>query len=361
MKNKKTLIILASVVAVCLLGVILSLVIDWPVDTSKASGNIAKTSRFSRKTADEGASNMQELLLNDENYKDGILLAYLVMKARTDQFGTLVKMSNEAAGGIKDFEPVLKDMQKAQTTIDNVCASLRSAGEDINTALGGETAPDLAQNTNNAALAYNTLQKLNSLADRFIETTDNYLKKSDADDRLKLVRDQWVNYQQVSATLDSDEERVKEFELKGNLLNSEESVDAIKSFNMDLTGFFEGVDIAHFFGMEDVIYDSPDLQVVRNLAMDDVVVSQNFDQGVVHAVGDIDDNLNFFEDLTLVSHSEGLDNITLHAEEYVDKLRQTLEVNSAFDLVRMTQEVGGAINQLATGDVVVSSFTDMTN
>ena len=75
MKSKKTIYILVSILAVCLLGVVLSKVIDWPVDTENSSGNIAKTSRFSRKTASDGASNMQELLLNDEEYKNSIVAA----------------------------------------------------------------------------------------------------------------------------------------------------------------------------------------------------------------------------------------------------------------------------------------------
>ena len=61
MKSKKTVYIIFSVLAVCLGGVILSKVINWPVDNENAGGNIAKTSRFSRKTAEGGASNMQEL------------------------------------------------------------------------------------------------------------------------------------------------------------------------------------------------------------------------------------------------------------------------------------------------------------
>ena len=77
MKQKKSLlIIVVSVVAVCLLGVIASQVFDWPVNADQTSGNVAKSSRFSRKTAQEAASNMQELLLSDEGYKNGLVAAY---------------------------------------------------------------------------------------------------------------------------------------------------------------------------------------------------------------------------------------------------------------------------------------------
>ena len=193
MKNKKTTIyIVVSILAVCLLGVVLSMVIDWPVDTSKSSGNIAKTSRFNRKTASDGASNMQELLLNDEEFKNSVVAAYLVMDARANQFNALVDASDEVAGKIPAFSDVLKDMKAAKPMLSNVCAQMKTLASDLDAVLGGETRADLAQNTTNAALAYNTLQKSNNLATRFIDAADAYLAKNAGDDRLKFIRDQWV-------------------------------------------------------------------------------------------------------------------------------------------------------------------------
>lgn len=231
MKSKKTVYIIFSVLAVCLGGVILSKVINWPVDTESAGGNIAKTSRFSRKTAEGGASNMQELLLSDEDYKGGILATYVIMKARADQFGALVNLSSEAAGGIQEFQPVLQDMKKALPTVNNVCASLQTACEDLDSVLGGGTPKNLEQDANNAALAYSTLQKLNKLADCFIETTDKYLQNADADDRLKLVRDQWVSYQQVTAVLADDARLAQDLEERGMLLDAEQSRNALNAFD----------------------------------------------------------------------------------------------------------------------------------
>ena len=231
MKSKKTVYIIFSVLAVCLVGVILSKVINWPVDNENAEGNIAKTSRFSRKTAEGCASNMQELLLSDEDYKGGILATYVIMKARADQFGALVNLSSEAAGGIQEFQPVLQDMKKALPTVNNVCASLQTACEDLDSVLGGGTPKNLEQDANNAALAYSTLQKLNKLADSFIETTDKYLQNADADDRLKLVRDQWVSYQQVTAVRADDARLAQDLEERGMLLDAEQSRNALNAFD----------------------------------------------------------------------------------------------------------------------------------
>lgn len=257
MKNKKTIYILVSILAVCLLGVVLSKVINWPVDTSKSSGNIAKTSRFNRKTASDGASNMQELLLNDEEYKNGILATYVIMKARADQFGALVNLSSEVAGDIKDFQPVLKEMKKALPTVNNVSASLKFACEDLDAVFGGETPASLEQDANNAALAYTTLQKLNNLANDFIKTTDNYLKGSDADNRLKLIRDQWVSYQQITAALTDDAQLAKDLEERGFLLDVEQSRSALNSFDntsfADLRNTVPGAAIANAFQFENNI------------------------------------------------------------------------------------------------------------
>jgi hypothetical protein len=233
MKQKKSLIIVVSVIAVCLVGVIASQVFNWPVNTDQTSGNVAKSSRFSRKTAQEAASNMQELLLNDEDYKNGMVAAYLVMKTRAQQFGALVDMSEEVAGGIPEFKSVLKDMKAVRPMVENVCASMDKAGADLNAALGGETPKELAQNTTNAALAYTTLQKQNSLATRFIDTADAYLAKNEADNRLKFVRDQWVEYQQLTAILDNDEKAAEELKQKGHTLSADQTLAAVQTFSQN--------------------------------------------------------------------------------------------------------------------------------
>ena len=217
--------------AVVIIGFAISYFVEWPIDYNNASGDIAKSSRFSRQLADAGVSNMQELLQNDEEFKNGLVTAYLVMKTRTDQFNALVDMSVEVASGISEFESVLKDMKETQPMINNVCASVEAAGNDLNSALGGETANDLEQNTSNAALAYSTLQKQNNLADQFIEVADNYLKKEDGNDRLKFVRDQWLDYQQVTAALDQNEQLAQELGNKGYQLSEDKRVAALGSFS----------------------------------------------------------------------------------------------------------------------------------
>ena len=230
MKKKKS-IIYACVGAVVIIGFAISYFVEWPIDYNNASGDIAKSSRFSRQLADAGVSNMQELLQNDEEFKNGLVTAYLVMKTRADQFNALVDMSVEVASGISEFESVLKDMKETQPMINNVCASVEAAGNDLNSALGGETANDLEQNTSNAALAYSTLQKQNNLADQFIEVADNYLKKEDGNDRLKFVRDQWLDYQQVTAALDQNEQLAQELGNKGYQLSEDKRAAALGSFS----------------------------------------------------------------------------------------------------------------------------------
>lgn len=234
--KKKSAIILASVAALCLLGVGLSFVFDWNVDSDKAGGNIAKSTRFSRKTAVDGLSNMQELLENDESFKNGMVVTYLVMNTRAKEFSALVEMSEQAAGGIDVFAPVLKDMKAALPMVRNVCASMEAAGKDLDAALGGGNAKELAQNTNNAALAYSTLQKQNSLADRFIETADNYFAaEGKADAKLAFVRDQWLEYQRLTAALNQDDAAAALLEQKGYVQSPEESA---ASMNRHF-GFFQ--------------------------------------------------------------------------------------------------------------------------
>lgn len=232
MKKKTLLIIIASLALACALALVLPLVFDWPVNSEEAGGNIGKSSRFNRKTATERIDNMEELLQADENYKNSIVLAYSIMETRAMQFAALVDMSNQVAGDLPEFEDVLKDMNEAAPMVKNVVESLTAAGVDLNTVLKGESCPDVTQNTINASLAYTTLQKQNELANRFIEITDKYIKKADASDELLLVRDQWGDYQQMTAALEGDTKAAKELKKKGTLLPSEKVVSALNSFDV---------------------------------------------------------------------------------------------------------------------------------
>ena len=218
MKSKKGIVVIVAVALVCTAGLILSQLVDWTVSARDAGGDIAKSSRFSRKTASESLTNMEELIANDEGYKNGITVACVVMQTRAAQFAELVDLSNEAAGDIPAFADVLKDMNAVRGMAENVNAQLAEAGADLNAVLGGESRPELTQHTINASLAYTNLQKQNKLADRFIETADQYLKTAEADDQLKLVRDQWEEYQLATAALEGDEEAAEKLAELSNVI-----------------------------------------------------------------------------------------------------------------------------------------------
>ena len=225
--KKKSIIILCSVAAVWAIGLITSHFVDWPVNSNDTSGDIAKAARFSREQASEKLTNMEELLKTDSAYKDGIVAAQVVMQTRAAQFGTLVDLSNEVAGNIPAFAEVLKEMNANREVVNNVTNSLVESADNLNAALGGEECPDLAQTTINASLAYTTLQKQNKLATRFIETTDKYLETAQGNDQLKFVRDQWLEYQQMTAALEGDKARAEALAKKGNLLSGEKALAAV--------------------------------------------------------------------------------------------------------------------------------------
>jgi len=226
--NKKGIIILSAVAVVVAVGIVLSLVMDWPVDTNQTSGDIGKSVRYSNKVATEKLTNMEELLRTDTAFRHDIASAYLVMVIRARQFDALVNLSNEAAGDIEAYADLLKDMNAMRTTLTNVCTQIEQAGDDLGAAYMGEECPELEQNVINASLAYTTLQKQNRLADRFIETADNYLKKNKASDELKLVRDGWMEYQQMTAALEGDTEAAKHLEELGYQLTEEQTLAYIR-------------------------------------------------------------------------------------------------------------------------------------
>ena len=230
--KKKSIIILCSVAAIFAIGLITSYFVDWPVELNEADGDIAKAARFSREQVSDKLTNMEELLQTDSAFKGGIVAAQVVMQTRAVQFGTLVDMSNEVAGNIPAFAEVLKEMNANSEMVNNVASSLAESAEKLNAALGGEECPDLAQATINASLAYTTLQKQNNLANRFIETTDKYLETAQGDDKLKLVRDQWLEYQQMTAALEGDKTSAEALAKKGNLLSGEQALAAVANFDI---------------------------------------------------------------------------------------------------------------------------------
>ena len=188
--KKRTGVVLMSIVAVCVLLVGLSKWISWPVNTDQASGNISKTSRYSKKVIEEASNNMQELLLNDEEFKNSIVLAYSVMESRAKQFNTLVELSSEVAKDLPPFAELLADMQAAKPLIENVCAQMKDAGEDLSATLDGESRSSLA-------------------AERFVETADAWLAQNEGSDQLKLVRDRWLEYLHVTSAITQGQEAAK--------------------------------------------------------------------------------------------------------------------------------------------------------
>ena len=223
MKTKKGSILLISAAAIIVSGVLLSIFANWPVDRSGARGDIAKASRFSRQTAAESLSNLEELIRSDEDYKNAVVVSYVVMQMRAEQFGTLVDMSNEVAGEIPAFAGVLGKMNEVREMADNACATLAEAGESLEAILGGESRPEVGQQTNNAALAYLALQKQNKLATQFIDTADNYLAANEGSDELKFARDWWLEYQQATASLEGDSKLEKKLAGKEALLSPGQS------------------------------------------------------------------------------------------------------------------------------------------
>ncbi|MBO7575407.1 MAG: hypothetical protein J6S99_06345, partial [Bacteroidales bacterium] len=141
--------------------------------------------------------------------------------------------------------------------------------------LAGESRPDLTQNTINASLAYTTLQKQNKLATRFIDTTDKYLETSEASDQLKLVRDQWVNYQQVTAALDGDEKAAEELAKKGNLLTGEQTMVAFGEFGLNEQAVMgAGAELSHELHIENGVAEFLTVNNVFTVAQQEIGLNQ---------------------------------------------------------------------------------------
>ena len=225
--KKKTLIILSVAAVVVVAGFVLSNFINWPVDVSKTEGDIGKVDRFSRAADAEKLTNMEELLRTDSDYQEAMVMSYALMQLRSEQFASLVDMSNQVAGQIAEYAPLIQKMNGIGKMVNNVNAQLKETGKNLDDALSGRECPELTQNAINTMLAYTQLQKQNALANQFIETTDKYLANAKGSDQLKLVRDQWVDYQKLTAALEGNKEDAKALDEKGYLLTSEKAEAAL--------------------------------------------------------------------------------------------------------------------------------------
>ena len=228
--KKKSLIILSVVAAVVVAGLLSSNYIHWPIDVSKTEGDIGKVDRFSRADQVEKLTNMEELLRTDSDYQEAMVMSYALMQLRSEQFASLVDMSNQVAGQIAEYAPLIQKMNGISKMVSNVNAQLNDVGKQMEKALSGEECPELTQNTINASLAYTQLQKQNALANQFIETTDKYLANAKGSDQLKLVRDQWVDYQKLTAAIEDNKESAKALDEKGYLLTSEKADAALGAY-----------------------------------------------------------------------------------------------------------------------------------
>ncbi len=228
--KKKSLIILSVVAAVVVAGLVSSNFIHWPIDVSKTEGDIGKVDRFSRADQVEKLTNMEELLRTDSDYQEAMVMSYALMQLRSEQFASLVDMSNQVAGQIAEYAPLIQKMNGIGKMVNNVNAQLNDVGKQMEKALSGEECPELTQNTINASLAYTQLQKQNALANQFIETTDKYLANAKGSDQLKLVRDQWVDYQKLTAAIEDNKESAKALDEKGYQLTSEKAEAALGAY-----------------------------------------------------------------------------------------------------------------------------------
>lgn len=351
MKNRKAIIILSSAVVIAAVGFIVSPLVDWKVDSENASGDIGKTSRFSRKTSGESLSNMEELMRNDEAYKNSIVASYYMMQTRANQFASLVDMSNEVASDIPEYASVLEDMNKAYVTVNNVCASLARSGADINTALGGESCPELAQNTINASLAYVALQKQNELANRFIDITDKYAAANKCEDRLLFVRDQWVDYQRMTAALEGDEKAAGKLADKGYLLDSEKSVSTLGSFNAcEQMAVLNSANVARIFYMNTQVNEAIPAAELRAAVDANMIFANNLQENVQENVQGLALVANAEKILPPMMNANNLEGITSEALSRVVVLANQDMVQGAFELFSAAL----AASPIITSDVAIA-------
>ena len=335
--KKKSIIILCSVAAVCAIGLITSHFVDWSVNHDEADGDIGKAARFSREQVSEKLSNMEEFLQTDSAFKDGIVAAQVVMQTRAAQFGTLADMSNEAAGNIPAFAEVLKEMNANRELVNNVANSLAESAANLNAALGGEECPDLAQSTINASLAYTTLQKQNNLATRFIETTDKYLETAQGDDKLKLVRDQWLEYQQMTAALEGDKASAEALAKKGNLLSGEQALAAVGKYGLaEQLVILQSCELAQNMNVETKLSNAIPQQTLERICS----VFRNAAEVTVKSVND-----------GLALNNQEVEKIFSNALDEAMK-------NASTDVVASMQKIGlGNAQKIANAQIVANAQT----
>lgn len=144
---------------------------------------------------------------------------------------------------------------------------------------------------------------------RFIETADRYLAENEGSDQLKLVRDQWVGYQMMTASLEGDSELEKEMADKHILLSAEQSSVALKGFEtqdvpvMELAGqgSFTGLGAMSFIHEQFHMLSIPQVQESFN----NVFTGSISNSGTSDAVDIVDNMMRNQVSMTIRNIAEG--------------------------------------------------------
>jgi hypothetical protein len=205
------------------------------------------------------------------------------------------------------------------------------------------------------------------LANKFIDTTDKYLKTAKGDDHLKFVRDQWVDYQKMTAALDGDKDAAEAMAKKGNLLSGEKALVAMADFGvanqvamvnsayMTKNTGVEGSSLANVLS-EEVLYDvitkiRSAAEVFSNTQGANAMNSQEGAAKFYHQVGDA---LNNIASANIASNNNAQ---TLASKNNAQTLAsknnaQTLASNNNSQVLALNK--GG-------GPVVFNGFEQMAN
>ena len=190
MKAKKSLIMLAVLLA----GYILGVMIGWPNQEFLTQGEIGKVSQFNKKVTSEQLKAFEDKIYTDSVFKAQTLLSLIYINSRTKEFNEYAKYALNASSDVDELSEINKSMMEVVELAQNAEQASEAAIESLCKILEGNSDQSYEQLSYNTFNSFQKISNAISVAKDFVDSVDAFLEGKDKyqDADLAFSRDLWA-------------------------------------------------------------------------------------------------------------------------------------------------------------------------
>ena len=172
------------------------------------SGDISKATRYNNQKEDPEVSVIEEKLKSDEEFCNSTKSAVALLKSRVDGLSSLTERTIAECSGIPEFEGVMKGVVSLNAKACNTNAALENVSKGIEALADGKNAPGYEQNSNNAFVGFQKIERQVALGKTFVETAASWLdgKEGEKAEAIAKLVAEWSVYCAEDAYLNNSAE-----------------------------------------------------------------------------------------------------------------------------------------------------------